>query len=74
MRAALYAAGAILATLLIWQGVVWAFALPHYILPAPADVARAFADNFGEIGNNALITLTEIVFGQIGRASCRERV
>lgn len=63
MKIALRIAGALAATVLLWWGIAWAFALPHYILPNPPAVARAFAENTGEIGHNALITLIEILLG-----------
>ena len=40
-RAAGVIAGAALLGLALWQGLVWAFSFPHYILPAPGLVVEA---------------------------------
>lgn len=60
---ALRVIGALASTVFVWWAIVWVFALPHYILPDPLMVAQAFAENIGEIGSNALVTLAEIALG-----------
>ena len=47
----------------LWQAVVWLFALPHYILPAPARVAAALWDRGDSIMANAGVTGIEILLG-----------
>ncbi len=59
LRPAIVCAGLIA----LWQGVVSAFALPHFILPGPALVFVAWAENFVEIMVQAQFTLIEILGG-----------
>ncbi|MGR3571754.1 ABC transporter permease [Brevirhabdus sp.] len=49
--------------LLIWQGVVWATQVPHFILPSPLRVADAAWVNRLSIWNNALVTVSEVLLG-----------
>lgn len=49
--------------LLVWQGFVMVFALPHYILPTPWQVGRSFWANFSLLLMHARITLFEIFLG-----------
>jgi putative hydroxymethylpyrimidine transport system permease protein len=46
-----------------WQMVVLATGAPHYILPAPARVARALAERWPELLGHAGVTALEIVLG-----------
>jgi len=57
-----------LATLLAlaaWQVLVMLTGLPHFILPGPQAVARAFIDNFALIAHHSAVTLSEVVLGLI---------
>ncbi len=47
----------------IWQVIVWATGLPHFILPGPLRVAKAFADNWEIIAKNGAITVAEVLIG-----------
>jgi putative hydroxymethylpyrimidine transport system permease protein len=49
--------------LLLWQGIVWVFELPPYILPAPDRVAIAFIDNVALLLGEATVTVTEMLLG-----------
>jgi putative hydroxymethylpyrimidine transport system permease protein len=51
--------------LLVWQVVVWITGVEHFILPAPAAVAVAIADDWNLLLDNALITLAEILIGLV---------
>ncbi len=56
----------LLAVLLaIWEGAVWLFDVPHYILPAPSRIAVSFVSHFSGLLYHAAVTLTEIVLGLI---------
>lgn len=49
--------------LLLWQGIVWLFALPPYILPAPLSVAHAFLLRGDILIAEAAITVLEMLLG-----------
>lgn len=49
--------------LLIWQGAVWLFQPPRYILPSVADVAAVFVAQGDYLARHTLTTLTEIALG-----------
>ena len=49
--------------LAIWQTVVWATGLPHFILPSPLRVATAMWNSRVIIAEHALVTLTEVLIG-----------
>ncbi|MES2204798.1 MAG: ABC transporter permease [Pseudomonadota bacterium] len=49
--------------LLFWQGIVWVFNLPEYILPTPSDVLLAFIHNWKILVYNTSITLSETLLG-----------
>lgn len=49
--------------LAIWQIVVWATGLPHFILPSPMRVATAMWKSRVIIAEHSLVTLTEVVIG-----------
>lgn len=53
----------LLGLLLLWQGIVWVFALPPYILPAPDRVAAAFANNAALLFGEAAVTVAEMLLG-----------
>ncbi|MGU3574338.1 ABC transporter permease [Brucellaceae bacterium C25G] len=52
-----------LTALLLWQGLIWLFAIPRFILPGPVDVIRALYDNIEILIPNALTTFSEILSG-----------
>ena len=47
----------------VWQLVVWSTGVARFILPPPADVARAWLDNFAALMGHAGQTMTEILLG-----------
>ncbi|MBI05659.1 MAG: ABC transporter permease [Rhodospirillaceae bacterium] len=49
--------------ILLWQIIVWLTGAPHFILPAPADVAIAWWTNHMAILGHAGVTLLEITLG-----------
>lgn len=49
--------------LLLWQGTIWLTGIPPFLLPPPATVARTLIDARAQLGEHALITLTEIAGG-----------
>ncbi len=49
--------------LAIWQFVVWATGLPHFILPSPMRVATAMWKSREIIAEHALVTLSEVLIG-----------
>lgn len=60
-----YAVGATLLGVLLWQALVWITGAPHFILPSPWRVAQAAWQNRLLIGENALVTLTEVGLGLV---------
>lgn len=53
----------LLGLLVLWHAIVWLFALPPYILPAPHRVAIALIDNAGLLLQEASVTVTEMLLG-----------
>ena len=49
--------------LAIWQTVVWATGLPHFILPSPMRVAEAMWKSRVTIAEHSLVTLSEVLIG-----------
>ena len=49
----------------IWQIVVWATQVEHFILPAPGAVAIALIQDWDLLLDNAAITLAEIIIGLV---------
>lgn len=47
----------------VWQLIVWATGVPHYILPGPLRVWQAFIYDFWLIFDNAQITIAEVLIG-----------
>ncbi|NRG17260.1 ABC transporter permease [Rhizobiales bacterium] len=43
--------------LVVWSVYVWAFAVPHYILPSPMRIANALVTDWGILGPALLVTL-----------------
>lgn len=54
---------ALLLGLGIWQALVMLTGAPHFILPSPWRVAKAAYASRALIGENALVTLTEVLLG-----------
>jgi len=57
------AAAAGLALVALWQGAVWLFALPPFILPGPVRVLEALHANAALIARHAAITSAEVALG-----------
>ena len=53
----------VLVLLLAWQGAVWLFQPPRYILPSPLDVALAFQRQPGFLFSHSLTTIAEMALG-----------
>lgn len=53
----------IIALIVLWQGIVTLFELPHFILPGPLSVAQSLLANFSYLAGHAGTTATEIVLG-----------
>ncbi|MFD2251144.1 putative hydroxymethylpyrimidine transport system permease protein [Pseudochelatococcus lubricantis] len=53
----------LIALILVWQGAVWVFQPPRYILPSVADVAAVFGAQAGYLARHSLTTVTEIALG-----------
>lgn len=49
--------------LLVWQGAIWLFGPPRYILASPLDVLAVFQRQPGFLARHALVTLAEILLG-----------
>jgi putative hydroxymethylpyrimidine transport system permease protein len=49
--------------LTLWQGIVWATGVPHFILPGPARVAAAMGDNAALLAAQAGVTLANLAMG-----------
>lgn len=58
-----YPAIAITALLGVWELVVWAFELPHYILPAPTRILATLVERRDILLWHSAVTLTEVVAG-----------
>jgi ABC-type nitrate/sulfonate/bicarbonate transport system permease component len=64
MKRSTWIAGMIvLVFLLLWQGVVWAFKLPPYLLPAPSLVLITLVTNASMYAAASLVTLGEALAG-----------
>ncbi len=53
----------VLGILLAWQVLVWATAVPPFILPGPGRVAIALSGHAGLLLHHAAVTLSEILLG-----------
>lgn len=51
--------------LLLWQGIVWLFKLPAFILPGPLDVGRQLLLRAAVLWHHTQITGLEMLFGVI---------
>jgi len=54
---------AIIAAVILWEGVVVVFHVPHYVIPTPASAARYVFDNWAHIQPLFLQTVQECVLG-----------
>lgn len=54
---------AALTGLAIWQAIAWAFAFPHYILPAPGAVAEAIWAYRDLLAHHTIRTVHEVLLG-----------
>jgi len=48
---------------LLWQGIVVAFKVPNYLVPAPLEIARLFPERIADLGSAFLITGAEALGG-----------
>ncbi len=55
--------GAMVLMLALWQGLVWVFDLPPFILPGPARVVEALWVSRVMLAENALVTIIEVLVG-----------
>lgn len=51
--------------LLLWQGVIWAFAVPDYLLPPPAAAGQALLQQAAPIAQAAWLTVQSTVLGLV---------
>jgi NitT/TauT family transport system permease protein len=51
------------ALLLVWQGIIWVFGVPTYMLPPPLRVAETVVERFPDLWSSLLITLEAAVGG-----------
>ncbi|MCC8023297.1 MAG: ABC transporter permease [Clostridiales bacterium] len=59
----LYSVSFLAAILIVWQLICSLGLVPSYMLPSPADVGRALAENFGTLMGHARTTLAEAFAG-----------
>lgn len=53
------------AALILWQVIVWATGVPHFILPGPAQVGAALITNAAMLADNARFTLINLAAGLV---------
>ena len=53
----------ILSFLGIWQGAVWLFQVPQWLLPAPSAIAVELVNSRGLLWEHAIVTIQEIIIG-----------
>jgi putative hydroxymethylpyrimidine transport system permease protein len=63
MTRLLPAVAALAFALTLWQGIVWATGVPHFILPGPARVGAALAGNAALLVEQAGFTLANLAMG-----------
>jgi NitT/TauT family transport system permease protein len=51
--------------LLVWQAIIWIFAVPKYMLPSPLLVAQSTIARIGDISSALLITSEEAICGML---------
>jgi len=49
--------------LVLWQLLIWFFAIPIYLVPAPTDVAVAVRNDIGLLASSSVPTITEAFLG-----------
>src|SRR5215813_4816478 len=54
---------ATLALFVLWEAVVWLFAIPQFFLPPPSLVFKAMVDYWPALYRNSLFTLSTTLFG-----------
>ncbi len=59
----LFGLAPLLAMLAAWQAATWARVYPPVLLPPPARVLQAFADNYADIAANAAASVTRVLIG-----------
>ncbi len=57
--------GVVVVAIALWQLLVWATGVPHFILPGPERVWQAFARSYGIILENAWVTYAQILTGLV---------
>ena len=65
IRRKLLPAGVFCLIILIWWGISAGNLIPAYMLPSPADVARAFVKDFPNLMQHAFVSVQEAVYGLI---------
>ena len=68
MRSSLATGRSLFLLVLIWQGAIWLWAPPRYMLPAPADVVQALVRQRGFLLAQSLVTASEILIGLVSGA------
>jgi putative hydroxymethylpyrimidine transport system permease protein len=63
MKGPLRASLALVFALTLWQGIVWATDVPHFILPGPVRVGAALLDNAALLVRQAGFTLSNLALG-----------
>lgn len=53
----------LLATIVVWEAVVWIFAISAFIIPAPSEIAQSLVAQWGTLMQATLVTAGEILFG-----------
>jgi NitT/TauT family transport system permease protein len=65
LKLVLNAAIVFAALIALWQGIIWAFAVPPYMLPAPARVAKVFLERLPDLWSATLTSAEAAVGGLI---------
>ena len=65
IRRKLLPAGVFCLIILIWWGISAGNLIPAYMLPSPADVARAFVKDFPNLMQHAFVSVQEAIYGLI---------
>ena len=65
IRRKLLPVGVFCLIILIWWGISAGNLIPAYMLPSPADVARAFVKDFPNLMQHAFVSVQEAIYGLI---------
>ena len=65
IRRKLLPAGVFCLIILIWWGISAGNLIPAYMLPSPADVARAFVKDFPNLMQHAFVSVQEAIYGLV---------